>query len=211
MRLVLAFLCGVFVTACDVNLKSEETDPDPTVQPQRQDTTSRPTGDTTSRRAIVEDTIAKTSTTVTLVRRQLLIRGQDTSVLAQDTVRLLNGAVIIDTALSVQPLCPNGALTIFNAYGTPIVLELWTGSSMEYVGGRVYGTGLQRVARTIMPADSAHNRLCQDWPSPQYALIIAGIAPDPGGPAYLLSHGQFQVSSSSLLVIDEEGLIRPLH
>lgn len=209
MRLLLALFFSLFVTACDVNIQSEEPAPDPTVQPQ--DTTSRNTSDTTSRRAYTEDTIARTSTTITLVRRQLLIRGADTSILALDTVRLLNGGVIIDTALSVLPPCPSGALTIYNGYGSPIVLELWTGNSMEYLSGRVYGTNLQKVARVVLPADSAHNRLCQDWPATQYGLVIAGITPEPGGPAYLLGHGQFQLSSSSLLVVDDEGLIRPLH
>lgn len=207
MRLALACLCALFLASCDVNVEPEEKEKEPTVQPE-DPVTPNPI-DTTSRRVFTEDTLAKTSTTVTLVRKALLIRGKDTTVLARDTVRLLDGRMLVDTALSVLPPCTNGA-TFFNAYGSPVVLELWTGNSMEYSGGRVYGTDLQRRSRAVVPADSAHNRLCQDWITGHDVLVIAGVT-DSEGSTYPLGHGQFLINSSSILVVDDQGLVRPLH
>lgn len=213
MRLALACLCAAFLVGCDVNVESGEDEKEPTVQPEAPVTPIQT--DTTTRRVSTEDTLAKTSTTVTLIRKELLIRvkdtRKDTTVLAIDTVRLLNGKVLVDTALSVLPPCTNGA-TFYNAYGSRIILELWTGNTMAYNEGRVYGTDLKRRSSAIILSDSAHNRLCQDWITGHDVLVIAGVVDTTDGSTYYqLNHGQFLLTSSSILVIDEQGLVRPLH
>jgi hypothetical protein len=207
MRFMLACLCAMSLVGCDANVDPEKEEKEPPVQPEVP-VTPIPV-DTTSRRVSTEDTLAQTSTTVTLVRKELLIRGKDTTVLAIDTVRLLNGKFLVDTALSVLPPCTNAA-TFYNAYGSSVVLELWTGNTITYKDGRVFGTDLKKRSSAVVLADSAHNRLCQDWIAGHDVLVVAGVV-DSDGSTYPLGHGQFLLNASSILVVDEEGLVRPLH
>lgn len=169
-----------------------------------------------SRVVVVVDTIQTTQTTVTYVKRKLLISDFDTSVLSVgDTVRVIAGATVLDTGVSKLDPCPDG-LTIYNAYGTEVTMELWTGYGLEYRAGRVYGDGLASTSTTSLLPDSLHNRWCTGWKglpanSTRGMLLVVGVPIDPGGPSYFLVQGQFpETDAKSILVVDELGRLRTL-
>ena len=166
----------------------------------------------------VRDTIDVTPTTVTLVQSKLLISGQDTSVLESgDTLRLINGNSALDTAVSHLAPCKDG-LTIYNAYGTEISLEMWTGQGLSYAQGFVTGSYLDRTGLqpTLLP-DLDHNRWCTGWDGysseeDRSLLIVAGVPVEPGVPAsFFLQQGLFPAADAqTIIVVDELGRLRQL-
>jgi len=187
-----------------------------TTSSDRGDSTVVTTPGTTSKVVVVVDTLQTTQTTVTYVKRKLLVTGTDTSVLSVgDTVRIIAGATVLDTGVSNLNPCSDG-LTIYNNYGTEITMELWTGNSLEYAAGKVYGWQLERVTMPSLLPDRDHNRWCTGWKGlaagdTRGMLLLAGVPIDPGGPSYFLAQGQFpETDAGSILVVDELGRLRTL-
>lgn len=164
------------------------------------------------------DTIAKSPTTFTIVRRKLLVRGRDTSALSLDTLVYIGGEALLDTSMSGQQPCTNG-MTIYNLYGTEVTMELWSGRTLEYANGRVTGARVQHRASTssLLP-DREHNRWCPGWKGPGNfssgetdLLLLTGVPLEAGGPSFFLVQGHFpEARDSTILVLDEVGRLRTL-
>jgi|GEM_PF-5225562 len=213
---VLATLLGF--SACDGGIDGGSTENDTTT------TVINPGPTVESRIVLVVDTLGKTATTTTIVKRKLLIKGSDTSALSLDTLTFIGSESLLDTALEGREPCTDG-LSIFNNYGTEITLELWAGRSLEYSNGNILGSSVRQAAASAsLLADSAHSRWCTGWKgatSFEYddngynrendLLLVVGVPIDKGGPSYLLTQGHFpEVTTSSILVIDEVGRLRML-
>lgn len=184
------------------------------------DTTTVVPGDNSTPSEIVLkiDTIARSPTTFTIVRRKLLVKGRDTSALSLDTLVYIGGESLLDTSISGQTPCDNG-MTIYNLYGTETTMELWSGRMLEYSNGKVAGARVQQRASTssLLP-DRNHNRWCPGWKgSGDFVsgetdlLLVTGVPLESGGPSFFLVQGHFpEAASSTILVLDEVGRLRTL-
>jgi len=73
-------------------------------------------------------------------------------------------------------ITPNADLTITNEYGlSALYVEAWSGTRLEYIGGKVYGNSLmQEVAMTLLPNVAPNNVLQSDLSQEQDLLIVIG-------------------------------------
>jgi len=202
-----ALLALALFVGCDAGDPSNSDDP-PSVPGQ---------DSSVSRVVFVRDTIDSNAATITVVQRKLLISGTDTSILqAWDTLRLINGTAL-DTGISHQAPCKSG-LTIYNAYGTEITLELWVGQGLSYQNGMIRGSYLDRIGlHPSLPADLDHNQWCTGWngfasSEDLSLLVVAGVPVEPGvSTSYFLAEGLFPAADAqAILVVDELGRLRQL-
>lgn len=183
-----------------------------------QDSTTVVTPSTNSSVVVRTDTIASTQTTVTIVRRKLLVNAQDSSTLSLDTLTYVGGTTLLDTSLSGQQPCSDG-LTVYNLYGTEVTMELWAGRSLGYAGGMITGSDISQAASNpSLLADRSHNRWCTRWRgSDDFSydqddlLLVVGVPLEAGGASHYLVQGHFpEVTGHSILVLDEVGRLRTL-
>lgn len=213
-QLLTGILCSTILgfAACDGGIGDGSTEDDST-------STVTPAGTQIESRVVVFiDTLSTSATTTTVVKRKLLIKGDESSVLSLDTLTVIGGQFLLDTVLQGRQRCPEG-LTIFNRYGTELSLELWAGRSLQYSNGNILGKSPRLASSSpSLLADSAHDRWCPGWKGPSSfrdgesdLLLVVGVPIDPGGPSYLLATGHFpEVTSNSILVVDEVGRLRTL-
>jgi len=201
---------GLIFNACDLK-SSTKSDPSPS------DTVATQPPVTAEARYVQDfDTISRNAPTIVYVKRIRKIVGTDTSVSSRDTIRVIGGSTLIDTAVSGQVPC-NGAMTVYNLYGATVTLEIWLGNSLEYRSGRVYGAGAQRSMIKNLVADKNFNRLCVEpgrlaTNDAIDVLMVAGVTDSAEGTGIFLSQRHApDANASTILVIDETGRIRTLH
>ncbi|MCB9497706.1 MAG: hypothetical protein H6686_12540 [Fibrobacteria bacterium] len=183
---------------------------------QESETSTVRASDSSSSQVVVRlDTLSRGNGTITTVRTKLLITDGDTSLLSrEDTLVRLDNDSALDAGVSRLEPCTNG-LTLYNAYGTEVTVELWLGNGPSYQDGKVTGSNLERFGWTqSLRSDSTHNEWCPGFTGSgdrRDLLVVVGVPPDPGGPSYYLVQGIFPaVDQKSVLLIDELGRLRTL-
>jgi len=161
----------------------------------------------------VGDTVApKTPATPAVVPDTTSKTTADTLLLAGDTTQRVvsthwKGSTVINRDTAVVPV--TRFVWLVNRYGESVVMEAWTGDSLEWRNGYVLGKNLAALpdanARTLPLADGERRRLSARTRGE--LLVVAGV-PGTQGIQLLAARRYLAVTVADTLYLDRQGVLQ---
>lgn len=136
----------------------------------------------------------------------------DTVMLAGDTTRRVvtahwRGDSLLRRDTAVVPV--TSFVWLVNRYGESVVMEAWTGDSLEWRNGYVLGKNLVALpdanARTVSLRDGERRRLSA---RPRSELLVVAGVPGTQGAQFLAARRYLAVTVADTLYVDRQGVLQ---